>query len=336
MKKITLCCVSLFCFMSIMAQTETTHWKYQLELDPANREFQVHLDQQRNSSLLKMTNIHRFEEDYFMLGHTLRKSIEDKQLRVYNKSDKPYAKSDISTILDEVYLDSIIVFDEETWEEKIQVIEQKDVLFPSEKTVYQFNQKWSFDNENQKLSNTISSINVLNGFEKKENEKFLFSIKNKASKKTIETPRMIENSSVVWAKKMYYVAEFNNIELRKKILSTAHFNQHKVVSNEYENTPLNLEEIAVYFEGSVDTLLDYNKDEPDHQASVIKGDNLTAKDIIYFKILQDIYFDIETYSFVSKIVAIAPCKIEYDDITEEYMYVNILFWIVYDDNFFKY
>jgi hypothetical protein len=51
---------------------------------------------------------------------------------VYDKNNKTYSSSGILSVLDEIYLDTIATFNEGTWEEAFQVIENEEILFPSE------------------------------------------------------------------------------------------------------------------------------------------------------------------------------------------------------------
>lgn len=341
MKKIILLCLVLFSFaVTINAQKETTQWRYQLEVDPYNDSNQMSIPGQKSSSLLKMMNIHSFQEDYLMLGHTLRKSILTNQLPIYNFEGKALASSDIQAVLDETHTDTVYTFDDQTWEEQIRVVEASNMLFPTSHTFYQFNQNWEFDTKRQQLSNHISNVDVmyflLDEMDRLYEEKYLFSLKNKPSKKVLDADEIMETSSVIWAKRTYNVGEFDNIKMREKLLSEAHLSQHKVVSSEGDNTPLSLDDIAFYLEGTVDTLMDFKPDDPDPQVNTVRGESLTAKDITYFKVLQDIYFDKNTKSFTSRILAIAPCLAEYDGPGGDYLYTSTLFWIVYDDDFFNY
>lgn len=324
--------LSISAIVSIIAQTETTQWKYQFDLNAGNSN-QMDIPNQRSSMYLKLINTNRVGQYDFPLGTAIKKAITDESLGIYEPGniDKPYPKNEITLQLDARRIDTVITYHEETYEEIQEIFESKESKYPTIHTVYQLQQNWNFNKKKQKLNNPIILIHILDESKKNENGKTLFTIKNKWSSKKINTRKLLNKKNVTWAKSIYYYGKFKNKKLREAILSKSHLRKHKIV-NTIDYKKMNQAEVVELLAGSVDTLLDYKVDDIEPQISIVKKEALTAENILDFKILQDFYFCTKTNSILTKVVAIAPAIKKYDE-GGNYLYTLPLFWIVYDKNF---
>ena len=267
----------------------------------------------------------------------MREAIESNKLPIYaNKSVRtPFSKKEVTQILNKIEKDTFSDFDPETYDEVIRVVETEKPLFPVKETVYQFEQDWIFDKNEQELTTKLTAINVghwsiadkfsINA----ETLQADFTIKNK-----VRNSLSIENKDVTWAKTVYTIGVFNEKTLRQALLSKEYLLKHKVVNaNDYSHV---LEEslIAMNLQGSVDTLLDLKIDDPDPKINVVQEDDWSAENLFEFKVVQDIYYDEKNQCFQTKIIAIAPLIPQFDD-GGNFTYYMPLFYIVYDDVFLR-
>lgn len=331
--------MSIIFIVSISAQTETTNWKYQLDVDATNPD-QNYLPDQRSSTYLKLLNSDRTEMYDFSLGFSIRKSIENGELNIYKTdgTNQAFSKEEIPYQLYDFRTEAIVTYDDETYEEHVETIENKTAKFPTVNTVYQFEQNWIFNTSKQELNNPIQEIKILKGFKETEDgfkeikdDEGLFLIKNKPFEKKINTKKLLKKKRITWAKSIYCYGQFENKELRAALLSKLHLKKNKIV-NPIDYKEMNQTEVTELLAGSVDTLLDYKADELEPEISIVREEALTAENVFDFKILQDFYYDEKRKRFLSKIVAIAPAIKKYDE-GGNYLYTLPLFWIVYDDGF---
>lgn len=313
----------------IFGQTEMTAWKYQLDLDELESD-QYYIPEQKNTTFLKLVNAERDENYYYSFGNTLRGSILKNKLSIYSEASSATSLSEKEAYsrLNVSLMDTIYSFDSDTYEETVEVVKSEKPTFPNLNTVYQIDQKWSFNAKKQELNNVIKGITVINGFEEKENEELLFYIKNNAKIKSINTAKLLKKKRIVWAKSITYYGTFENEELKNYIMSKKHINSHQILST-IDNELMTPAEINEIIAGSVDTLLDYKKDDIEPQISIVRKEALTGKNVKDFKIIQDFYYDKKKNVLLTKIVAIAPSLKRYDE-AGNYLYTLPLFWIRYD------
>ena len=335
-KTFLLTCIIVLYSVFIYGQNETTEWWFLLEQEA---EHQVNLPFQNvKTTSLKLVNYQRFYDDNFLLGLTLQRAIEKGDIPIYkNKSvGTSYSSEEVKEALYEIKWDTAVVYDMETFEEEIQIIQNEESLFPTSKTAYQLEQYWSFDEDKQELNQNLTAINIghwqmaKNDFINTETLKADFTIKNKA----INSQLSIEQSSVTWAKTIYTYGTFYDRKLREAIFSKKHLSQHKIVNAWDYDFVLSESDIETTLRGEVDTVMDYKPHEINPKITVVTTENRSAAQITTFRIVQDIYFDSQLNAFQTKILAIAPSIEQFDD-GGNFQYYSPLFWIVYDDDFLK-
>ncbi len=324
-KNIIVCILFLLPFC-LMGQKETVHTTFDLDAEMED----VMVPFQR-SYTLKVLNLNRYDKDRFFIGNILFDEIDENKMAVYKngKPKKALQGETLDAALNHYSLDTIYTFDNETFEEEIMVVENEIPRFPTENTVYDFQQEFIF--RDNKLNLNIHSIGVK---ETNDENDPIFVIKNK-SKEIDETAEgYLRRPQIVWAKNFYYTIPFENKKLRNALLSDVHFNKHAVVEpSEYD--VINIEDIKKHLEGDKYTLLDYKPNEPNPKATVIQDSIRDERVILHFRICMDLYYDIETQSLNTKILAIAPQVEQYSDGGGDLLYYRTLFWIVYDDEFLK-
>jgi len=330
----------LFSFAELSAQknhdySELSHWLYQLEMVSEDMEIeQIYVPQQIDFKTLKIANQYRFYEDDFMLGLSIRESMENGKFIVYHENGEVISLSEISSALDTLLRDTVVTVDYDSYEEHVQITTTTQPKFPTENVFYRFSQNWNYNSKKQELINSITKVEVVKCTKSLEDASFLFSIKNKDKKRKKNIRKIMKSNTIIWAKEININGDFTNVELREKLLSKKHLTKHTVVDfTDEAGVELSWENIVNKLGGTVDTLLDYKVHELNPEVNVVKGQQLTADNITKFKVVQDIYFDTKTHSFSSRVVAIAPLNDIYSDGGGELLYSLPIFWIVYDEDY---
>lgn len=318
------------------AQTETTNWLYNLEgKTPAIPK----IENQNNTTTLKMLNLSRYFDENFILGEYIKQAINRETLTIYQdkKCKKAFSKTDAKDVILSVKVDSIITFDAETFMQEIKVIRQERFFYPIEETVYELEQSWKYDKKTNRLTMSLEAIHVYyleidaNGdVANLKQRNYLFSIKNEDAA-TVIPQKELQKMSVIWAKEFSYNGTFENEKLRKVLLSKKHTENHKIVDGSKMQV-LTSNEIEQLTKSATqtDTIITFDPETFEEEWRVVKSEYYIAS----FRILQDFYFDTKTNTFNTRVLAVAPIRKFYDD-NGNFKYQSPIFWIVYEEGFLK-
>jgi hypothetical protein len=143
--------------------------------------------------------------------------------------------------------------------------------------------------------------------------------------------------SVIWAKEFSYNGTFENKNLREILLSENHRNAHKIVGSGDRSYILSANELKQLCQTNTgtDTIITFNPETFEEKMTIVNTQQyFDAEHITTFRIVQDFYFDTETNTFKTRILAIAPLMKIFND-NGDFVYQYPLFWIVYEDDFMK-
>lgn len=332
-------CLSLIIlFINVSyAQIDTTNFIYQLDFSTYTDTFP---SGQKSSILIKMIQEKEFDE--LGIAYIVDRLIDERKIVIYKDeyciktfSEYEFPFSTQGEIYDSIF-QKLMRNESLTQEENLQLIRkprhQLQILFPTDQTLFQFTQHWNFDTATQKLSNSIQKTHIgYYSYYEKNVFKRLFSIKNKPSTvQNIQTE--LAKPSVIWAKQIEYEMLLND-SLQYLLVNEKHFAANKIVDK--RGQPVTTEQAVYnYFDGR-DTVIAINPETFEEELAIAFHcyDNWN-NDYNTFKIVQDIYFDVSTNSFNTKILAIAPMRAMYDYLGN-YLFHKYSFWIVYDDDFLK-
>lgn len=337
MRKLLIFLFLILIYGSSNAQMDTTKFIYQLDFSAYSDTL---VDNQKSSLLIKFAQQEEFDE--LGVSHIIDRLIEEGKITIYKDEDctKGFEEYEFPFSTFGAESDSIRyrIGRNEPFTSKDTSLSftvktcELQILFPNEKSLFQLEQHWKFDEESQGLSNTIQKINL--GYFENQQFKRLCSIKNNPSiVQNIQTE--LEKPSVIWAKQIEYEMSFDTISsediLQRKISSKEHFNAHEIVDIHGKVIP---NEVAFlqYFDG-FDTIPSANPETFEREDWIVRycynpDDNST------YRIVQDFYFDTEINSINTKILAIAPLRNYYDNFGY-FRFTRLMFWIVYDDDFLK-
>ena len=342
MKNLLLTTFLLLITLFANAQTETTNWLYNLEGKTPET---PKIENQNNAITLKILNTERHFDEDFILGRTIEQAINNGELTIYQdrKCTKPYSKEAAKNAILSVSVDTIITFDAETFAEEIKIIRKEIPFFPNERTVYELEQSWEYDNKTNGVNMRINAVHVSVLGVNANGEvldftyrKPIFSIKNEDLKK-INFLKDLEKPSVIWAKEFSYNADFQNAELRAKLLSKKHLNAHKIVAGYDRKSILTPDEFKQLSETGIliDTVVTFDPETFEETIAIIKTEvNFDAEHITSFRVIQNFYFDTQTNSFQTRILAVAPLRKAFDE-QGNFKYQFPIFWIVYEDDFIE-
>lgn len=342
MKNLLLTTYFLLITLFANAQTETTNWLYNLEGKTPEK---YKIENQNMAMTLKILNTQRYFDEDFILGRTLEQAINKGELTIYKdkKCTKPYSKEAAKNAILSVSIDTIITFNPETFAEKIKIIRKEISYFPNEKTVYEVEQSWEYDNKTNRVNMRINalhvsilSVNANGDILDLTYRKPIFSIKNEDLKK-IDFLKGLEKPSVIWAKEFSYDSDFQNAELRAKLLSKKHLDAHKIVAAYDRKSILTADELKKLSETrvAIDTVITFDPETFEEKIAIVKSDiHFDAEHIKEFRVIQSFYFDAQTNSFQTRILAVAPLRKVFDE-QGNFKYQFPIFWIVYEDDFLE-
>lgn len=326
----------LFCFaVSAVAQTEMTTFNYTLENDNL-------IPKQKRSTLLKLKNLDRFEDYNLLLGLTLQKAIYDGNLIIYEDSEckNPISKNDVGKYMAKSVIDTVITYDPNNFEEEMKIIRTYQELFPTKRMTYGLEQNWNYNKKSNQIDMTIDKIHVNNliveEVEKKKSNVHIrmFSFKN-GSKPTIKNREELDKANINWAKQIDYTITFENKNLREALLSKNHLNNHKIVTGYDRQKVFPEAELRSILnsENVTDTIITFDPVSFEESIMIVNTQyKFDAENITDFRVAQEFYFDVETNTIKSRILAVAPMRKEFDA-NGNFKYNVLLFWIVYDDDF---
>ncbi len=300
----------------VLAQSEMTSWNYHLESENGVGATE--------SIILKILNPSQFKNIDYLLGKTIRKNIELEEIDIYkNKNFKSTISAKmVSKLFYDVSFDTIIVYDTNTYKKIVKKRTHQQPKYPTVESMYQFTQNWSIDAQSQQLQNSILDISVFQS--SKEKEPLFCFINEKKTRLPLNDP------SIVWAASISSFSDLKNTDLKKKIFSKKHLQKNKIVSIQKDKI-LTKSTMLELLEAPIDTIVTFEPDIIDNGTETyVKRANWKPEHISTFLIVQNIYFNIETNSFYSKVLAIAPTV---KNTKGSPKYRKPLFWIVYDEIF---
>lgn len=341
MKRLFNLLICLFICTISNAQSETTNWLYNLEgKTPARPK----IENQNNTTTLKVLNLSRYFDENFILGEHIKQAINNENLTIYQdrKCKKAFSKMEAKATILSVEIDTIITFNVGDYMEEIKAVRREKVFYPIEETVYESAQSWKYDKKTNQVAMSLDAIHVHylkvndNGqVADLENRTYLFSIKNEDVENVIPQEEL-QKMSVIWAKEFSYTGTFENEKLRKALLSKKHIGKHKILDSNRMGI-LTGDEIIRLTQNtiSIDTIITFDPETFEENWTIVKS-NLyyDTEHITSFRIIQDFYFDTETNSFKTRILAVAPLRKIYDE-EGNLKYQYPLFWIVYEDDFME-
>ncbi|MFK7950099.1 MAG: hypothetical protein AB8G11_21085 [Saprospiraceae bacterium] len=324
------------------AQIETTNWLYTLGGEmPKELEF----ENQGETKVLKILNNSRYIYPNAILVKTLNDAISNGELTIYKEKmcKNSISKEAAEKLLIDLQADTIIIFNPEIFDERMTVYKAYGGFLGFNKTVCEMEQDWKYNNITKQLEMDLKAIHIYS-LKRKDNseeflnieaKKYLFSIKNNGKKVTNATAEL-KKMNVIWAAEFTYTDVFKNEKLRKVLLSKSHQKAHKVISALDRKTILTDHEIEEISTGFVsDTVITFDPETFDEHINISSTKLYYGENHIRtFQVVQDFYFDIETNSFNTRILGIAPVRKMYDD-RGDFKYQYSMFWIVYDDDFLK-
>lgn len=329
MKKLSFCLLLLLIINFATAQITTTNWLFQF--DEFENTYEKKEGQRRNTTI-KMLNVDYIEDTDNLFGTHLLNQIKNNKITIYKDAacTQPYKKDELKDCYDrlkETQFDTIISFDPETYAEEEKIVKWEKEIFPSKEIGYRVKQDWNFDQTNQKLSSTITSLTATNINNK---ELPYFSIKVNDSDKAV-TASDFNNDKFILIQRIQYTGTFTGKGMEKYLLTDEHFKKNKVYRLDGE---LALEEVQQAFEESIDTVITFDPQTFDENIEIVKQEASNKSDIGNYRILQDFYFDPANMVIKNKIIAIAPLRTIKGKNNTKLVEVP-MFWIVYDDAFFK-
>lgn len=335
-----LICVLISTFSN--AQIETTNWLYNLE---GQTPIIPKIENQNNTTTLKILNLSRYFDENFLLGEHIKRAINKGELTIYQDKEckKAFSKTEAKATILEVKTDTIITFDAETFEEQMKVVRHEKLFYPTEKTVYELEQNWKYDKKQHQLTMNLEAIHVyfLEQYDNGEvadltNRTYLFSIKNEDAK-TVIPQKELQKMSVIWAKEFSYNGTFENEKLRKALLSKKHIENHKIIDNNRMDILTNNEIVKLTQKSaiSIDTIITFDPETFEEEWTIVESKlYYDTEHITSFRIKQDFYFDTQTNTFKTRILAVAPLRKVYDE-EGNFKYQYPIFWVVYEDDFMK-
>ncbi len=323
-------------FLSVNAQSTTTKWIYQLDHSSAEMPQAAN---QKEVFKLKSTNINRIGIDEYLLGLTLEKAILSGQLSVYKdeKCQEKYTIEEAQTLMEYNFTDTIISFDPVTFREEIKIVRKEIPRFPIKETIYELSQSWQFDAQSGQVNMSVDAIHIghlelldstlANDLNHKQ---YLFSIKMNDLKPILSNDELLQ-ANIIWAKEIHYNGTFSDKKITELLLSYTYLSNHKIIStvSQYEFTKEEIKNIH----SSTDTIITFDPETFKEEMKIVFN-KLELKNLKSFIVAQDFYFDIETNSLRSRVLAIAPVMKFINRFPPSISTVPI-FWIVYDDDFLK-
>ena len=316
------------------AQTDTTQLIYDLEkrFDENGK-----IKNQKEDIILKIVNQSRNFDFEKMLQLVLDQQFTDGKLVIYqdetftkalNKAKYDELTFEFDWQKDSLRMDSLFRTSR-SLPVPVHLNNDFKILFPSEETVYQLTQYWYFDTITQQLRQKTTAVNI--GVLSSRKFKPTFTLKNNATPvKSVQAE--LDKSNVIWAKRIWYDITFND-SLHQFLANKNHFAAHKIVDN-FGKLITTEQAIYNYFDGR-DTLIAFNPETFEEELKVVfHCYDSNSEAYKTFRIIQDIYFDISTNSFNTKVIAVIPMRAMYDDVGN-FKYYKYYFRIVYDEDFLK-
>jgi len=331
MKKTLFSLVLVFVSHFVIAQVTTTNWLYQLD-----RFIPIYNQKkgQFSNKKIKLVNTKDKESEENNFGTHFFRHIKDGKIVIYKDiaCTTPFEKSEMDAFYQKhkvTLVDTIIVFDPETFEEEFKIVSYKTNLLTSEDVGYRLQQAWKFNKKTQQLNATVKGLSVTNV--KKSDLPMFFSVKVNDNKKSI-TEADLKNDDFILVQRITYNESFKGEKINKYFLSDKHLEENKVCSGHDE---LSFDKMQQMFESHIDTIITFDPETFEETINIVEGDKVIKQNIDDYTIIQDFYLDPLNMVIKSKIIAIAPLKaLRYQNTEKIYAHVPI-FWIVYDDAFFE-
>ena len=234
-------------------------------------------------------------------------------------------RNDLKSLESKYVLDTIRTFNPKTCQEEIKI--EKVFIHNFLNKAYRLKQNWYFNDKTQQLYSTIERLTIVDL--STENETSILSIKVNDDGKPV-TLQDFRNDNFILVQRIKYIAEFKNKNINNYLLSDKHYKKNRV--NNGLDIPMTLDEIKKAFEGSIDTIITFDRETFQEGYKVTEKKAIHPDSIKKYRIVQDFYLDPESMIIKSKLVAIGPIIENKDEISK----INLLFTIVYDDDFYPF
>ena len=270
----------------------------------------------------------------YMLRHALLQAVYNGDVQVTDSDGKTLSEDDIYKIT--YYMDTIIVYDPETFQETVEVV--RGGLEPHTIDEFAIKQLLYYNQTEQHMYALVQAIGVI----QKRSETPVFWINMQQNPGLSYT---FEKAAVTWAKRSIHTLQWDKIKtikgdskkvFREMIYDNIKSGKVKAYSSQRAivgcQKALSMREFDQMCTGTVDTIITFSPETYKENIEVVKNEPITPDELNLLRFIQIWCYDTEQKQLASMLQSVAPMR-EIHDENGNYKYSLPLYYVDMSEQF---